>query len=129
MTPKKFLTETEKIIKKKYELEGYECLRKGHPDFVFYKRVGKKIKNVLFVEVKSNGDKLTDSQSEYKKIIESLGFKHKVREISEEAKKEVVEAKKDGFKAFREGHPNGYFRVFVERKEDFALHAKGEQDE
>ena len=35
----------------------------------------------------------------------------------EEAKKEVEEAKRDGFKTFREGHPDGYWRVFVEGKE------------
>ena len=45
---------------------------------------------------------------------------------NKEAKKEVEEAKRDGLKAFREGHPDGYWRVFVERKESNDANSGGD---
>ncbi len=72
------MNDNEKIIKEEFESKGYKTLRKGHPDFVFYKEKDGKIKDIIFVEVKTNSDKLTTEQLKYSKIIKSLNLNYKI---------------------------------------------------
>lgn len=75
------LTKKENQILKTYKGLGYKFLKSGHPDFVFYKEDDKKIYDVIFVEVKSDTDKLSPSQEKYLEILTSLGVNNKVEKL------------------------------------------------
>lgn len=64
-------------VKETYEKRGWKVLRRGSPDFVLFKRnKSGKILDVIFVEVKREGEKLRQEQLLYKKILKSLGLKY-----------------------------------------------------
>jgi len=74
----KMVNENEKRVIEKYEKEGWKTLRGGAPDFLFLKVENGKIKDSIFVEVKTEGKGLTYEQSIYKKVLENLGAKYVV---------------------------------------------------
>ena len=80
------VNEAEKVVKDKYEAEGWKTIRCGAPDFLFIKVENPgwegKIVDVIFVEVKKNGSKLTDQQLFWKKVlVECLNAKYKVERV------------------------------------------------
>lgn len=62
-----------------YKKKGYEAINKGAPDLLFFRRdkLGK-LRDVIFVEVKTDGDRFRPHQLAYKKILQELGLKYKV---------------------------------------------------
>ena len=56
-----------------YQAEGWNGLRKGAPDLLLYK-VENGILLLKFVEVKSDGDRLSPSQKKYLELLHSVGL-------------------------------------------------------
>lgn len=91
-----------------YKNKGYQYLRNGWPDFVFYKIVKGKLKEIIFVEVKpTNKDLLSPAQIKTKNLIEKYlnlpykieclyiisggyGSREDIKERDERAKKEIL---------------------------------------
>lgn len=78
-------SKSELEIKRKYCNGGYVCLKGGAPDCVFFKLDGNIIRDILFVEIKSNECRLTPKQRLYKKILESLGLSYRIEKSDTEA--------------------------------------------
>jgi len=77
------LTNSEMRVQQSYLERGYKSLREGSPDFVFYKTDSdNNIKDVLFVEVKTNGDHLRANQALYAKILRSVGARYKLENVN-----------------------------------------------
>jgi hypothetical protein len=76
------VTESEKQIVEKYMREGWRVLRGGAPDFLMLKvNEQGEIEDILFVEVKYKGRKLTYEQQVYRKVLEKLGAPYKVEHV------------------------------------------------
>jgi len=70
-------TKEEKEFQMKYEKKGYKCIRKGYPDFIFYKEDKKgNILEVRFIEHKKNNDCLSNEQKIFKRIAEFLNLNY-----------------------------------------------------
>jgi len=75
------MRESERKVKKKYEGEGWKCLRKGYPDFLFFRYENGRPK-VRFVEVKSDGHELTEEQRKFKELVEEMGHSYEIESVS-----------------------------------------------
>lgn len=71
------MNKAENIVRKKFELDGYDYLDRGYTDFVFYKKIGDKIVDISFVEVKGEGDLFKPEQLLFAKLLKSLNLNYK----------------------------------------------------
>lgn len=72
------MNDNELKVREKYEKQGWKVLRGGSPDFLCLKVEDGKIVDVLFIEVKYGGDRLSYEQAVYKKAIKFLKAKYKL---------------------------------------------------
>ncbi len=75
------MNESEKLIKEKYAKQGYNFLKDGSPDFIFFREDENGIvitKSIFFCEVKGLGDSIKLNQYKYMEILKSLGLNVKV---------------------------------------------------
>lgn len=68
----------EAIVAERYKSLGYRPMHIGAPDFLMLKVVNGQIVEVLAVEVKSNGSKLTYEQSVYRDVFRRAGIEYRV---------------------------------------------------
>lgn len=72
------MNKREERVKQRYEADGWKVLRGGAPDFLMLKIDNGKIKEIMFVEVKSSKAELTDEQAVYRKALEDIGIGYKL---------------------------------------------------
>lgn len=75
------VNESEKLIKEKYEKQGYKSIRNGQPDFIFFREdeFGNILpESVFFCEVKGTGDNIRLNQYKCLEILKKLGLNVKV---------------------------------------------------
>ncbi len=75
------VNESERLIKEKYEKQGYKCLSSGFPDFIFFREEdnGNIISNsIFFCEVKSLSDNIKLNQYKCMEILKALGLNVKL---------------------------------------------------
>ena len=115
-------TSNEDLLKEKYLKEGYKCIRKGYPDFVFYKEdLEGNTTDVRFVEHKLNRDILTKEQVIFKKICENLNLNYSIvreKDFEEETTTLVVSKKLRDF-LDKKGKRNETFDDIIKRLVDF----------
>lgn len=77
------MNQNELKAKEELEYKGWTVIRGGAPDFLCIKEegrlkklLGKEIKDVKFVEVKTRKDSLRDNQRIYKKVLENLNINY-----------------------------------------------------
>lgn len=78
------MNQSERLIDDKYRNRGYNILNKGHVDRIYFKLDDKKNiipESIIFVEVKSNVDRLKYEQAIMKKIIKSLNLNYKLEYV------------------------------------------------
>ncbi len=71
------MNESERLIKEKYEKLGYNYIRNGQPDFIFFKEddSGNLLpESVFFCEVKGKGDNIRLNQYKCIDILRKLGL-------------------------------------------------------
>jgi len=79
------VNESEKLIREKYEKQGYKSLKNGFPDFVFFREddQGNVIANsIFFCEVKGMNDAVRLDQYKYMEILKSLGLNVKLEIVN-----------------------------------------------
>jgi hypothetical protein len=72
------ITLAEKEVLEDFVKKGYQFLRAGHPDFVFYKGNDSNLKDIIFVEVKTPKDSLSKEQIIYGKILKTLNLDYRI---------------------------------------------------
>jgi len=78
------MNESERLVKEKYERQGWNVLEHGAPDFLIYKNdQDGKITEVQFVEAKTTGGArhLEKHQMAWKKAVEAIGIKYTVEKV------------------------------------------------
>jgi len=78
------MNESERLVKEKYEQQGWNVLEHGAPDFLIYKNgEDGKITEVQFVEVKTTGGAryLEKHQMAWKIAVEAIGIKYTVEKV------------------------------------------------
>lgn len=68
----------EDIVAERYKALGYRPMHTGAPDFLMLKVENGEIKEVLAVEVKSNGSRLTYEQAVYRDVFRRAGIEYRV---------------------------------------------------
>jgi len=77
------MNKAENTIKEKYKKMGYNFLHnRGFPDFIFYKVNNNKPDEVVFVEVKSETDRLRHEQKIFREIAKKLNLTYKLEIVN-----------------------------------------------
>ena len=68
----------ESVVAERYKALGYRPMHVGAPDFLMLKVEDGQVKEVLAVEVKSDGARLTYEQSIYREVFRRAGIEYRV---------------------------------------------------
>jgi predicted Holliday junction resolvase-like endonuclease len=68
----------EAIVAERYKALGYRPMHIGAPDFLMLKVEDGQVKEVLAVEVKSKGARLSYEQSVYREVFRRAGIEYRV---------------------------------------------------
>lgn len=76
------MNDRERQIAERYREQGWKPLRNGAPDFLMLKVIDGDIKEMMAVEVKRKGARLTYEQGVWRKVCEKAGVPFKVEVVA-----------------------------------------------